>query len=46
MRHGNAKIIYKDGSVFEGKIVNGKASGHGRHIRNNGEYYVGNWIED
>lgn len=36
----------KDGSMYEGYFVKGKANGHGRMIYANGDYYVGEWLND
>lgn len=41
VRSGVGRLIFHDGSVYEGKFANDKANGYGRHIRVNGEYYIG-----
>jgi hypothetical protein len=38
--------IMKDGSVYEGYFAKGKANGYGRMIYTNGDYYIGDWLND
>jgi hypothetical protein len=33
--------VFADGSLYEGEVKSGTANGYGRHIRNNGNYYIG-----
>ena len=32
--------------IFEGFLINNRANGYGRHIKPDGEYYVGDWKDD
>jgi len=45
-REGTGKIIFRDGSIFEGAFSNNTISGFGRYIRFDGEIYTGNWEND
>ena len=41
------KIIhYKDGSVYQGHVVNGRRHGIGKCIYPNKSYYDGEWVND
>jgi hypothetical protein len=40
---GRGKIIYKDGSLFEGMFARDKPNGQGRLIKDDGETYIGEW---
>lgn len=46
MEDGNCNIKYKDGSEYEGEIVNGKRHGRGRMEYNNKAVYNGLWDND
>ena len=41
---GKGKINLKDGSSYEGTIVNGKLEGKGTYINNKGDTYIGDFI--
>ena len=38
--------IMKNGSVYEGLFCKGQAYGKGRMIYSDGDYYVGDWVND
>ena len=46
MPHGNGRIMFKDGSVFEGSVFEGKKEGKGKQIWPDGEYYDGEFKND
>ncbi len=47
LRHGNGKMTYPDGSVYDGPFNYGKKSGEGGTITYiNGDRYVGHWSND
>jgi hypothetical protein len=41
MRHGRGTMIFNDGAIYEGYWLSGAASGRGRHIHADGDYYEG-----
>ena len=41
IRQGRGKVVWPDGSTYEGYWANNKANGKGRLIHNNGNYYEG-----
>lgn len=45
-KHGKGSQVWKDGSLYEGFWVNGKANGRGRLIHSNGDVYEGEWTDD
>ena len=43
--HGKGIKYYKNGNIrYDGEIVNGKAEGNGKYIYENGDYYIGQWL--
>ena len=42
---GEGRIIYGDGSVYEGEFVNGNAEGYGILTFNDYTRYEGNWYK-
>ena len=44
--HGEGKITYEEGDVYEGELVDGKRSGKGKMTYKNGNIYEGEWAED
>lgn len=40
------KIIYKDGNIYEGNLINGKKDGSGKLIYKNGDIYEGFFAND
>ena len=45
-REGKGKILFIDGSLFEGSFANNFISGFGRYIKHDGECYEGEWQKD
>lgn len=45
-KHGKGSQVWKDGSLYEGFWLNGKANGRGRLIHSNGDVYEGEWSND
>jgi hypothetical protein len=45
-RTGRGKILFKNGSLFEGTFHKNKVNGHGRLIKEDGEMYTGDWKND
>ena len=46
IREGMGKIIWPDGSVYEGWWKNDKANGRGRLVHADGDVYDGEWKND
>ena len=46
LSHGRGCRIWEDGSIYEGWLINGKASGKGRLITVDGHIYTGYWAND
>mmetsp|Transcript_22538 Transcript_22538/g.34822 ORF Transcript_22538/g.34822 Transcript_22538/m.34822 type:complete len:83 (-) Transcript_22538:123-371(-) len=46
MAHGEGKMTYADGDVYEGELKNGMAHGEGKNTFANGSVYEGNWKDD
>eukprot|EP00929_Paragymnodinium_shiwhaense_P114797 TRINITY_DN83309_c0_g1_i1.p1 TRINITY_DN83309_c0_g1~~TRINITY_DN83309_c0_g1_i1.p1 ORF type:complete len:312 (-),score=53.26 TRINITY_DN83309_c0_g1_i1:60-995(-) len=44
--HGKGKLVQKDGGIYEGDFVDGKAHGVGKYVAANGNVYEGEWVED
>lgn len=44
--NGNGKVIWADGSTFEGAMVDGQRTGKGRFVWPNGQLYDGQWNND
>ena len=45
--HGNGIIFYKNGKInYEGEFANDKKEGNGKYIEENGDYYIGQWLND
>jgi uncharacterized C2H2 Zn-finger protein len=42
-KHGNGKMIYISGKIYEGQWKNGKKDGNGKMIYTNGDVYEGEW---
>ena len=36
----------KNGDIYEGYFVKGKSNGKGRMIYSDGDYYIGEWLND
>ena len=46
-KHGKGIEYYKDGNIkYEGDFVNDKREGKGKYIWEDGEYYIGEWLND
>ena len=45
-KHGKGSQVWKDGSLYEGYWIGGKANGRGRLIHSNGDVYEGEWVND
>ena len=43
---GKKRVLYNDGSYYEGDVVNGKRHGWGTVYYNNGDRYEGPWVND
>lgn len=44
--HGNFKIRYPNGDVYEGSMLNHKKSGKGKLFYANGDLYEGEWVSN
>ena len=45
--HGKGKLYYKNLTIkYEGDFANGKREGKGKYITKDGEYYIGEWLND
>ena len=44
LRHGFGRLIWPDGSLYEGEWISDQASGIGRLIHSDGDVYEGSWI--
>ena len=43
--HGKGIIYYKNGTImYDGNFVNDKAEGDGKYIDEDGNYYIGQWL--
>ena len=43
--NGKGTVYNKKGSIkYEGDFVNGKSEGHGKYIYEDGEYYIGQYL--
>ena len=43
--HGKGIIYYKKGKInYEGEFVNDKPEGNGKYIDENGDFYIGQWL--
>ena len=45
-RAGKGKMIWPDGSMYEGWWKENKANGEGRLIHADGSVYDGSWLDD
>ena len=45
-REGKGKILFIDGSLFEGGFSKNQINGFGRYIKHDGECYEGTWEND
>ncbi len=45
-KNGYGKVIFKDGSVYEGTFLNGLCHGKGKITWANGDSYDGDWVEN
>jgi hypothetical protein len=45
-RDGRGKLIYSNGSIYEGYWKDGKKQGRGRMIYGDGTVYEGEWADD
>ena len=45
-RHGKGRIVYIDGSTYEGDWKNGLRDGFGEQKYKDGSVYRGNWLAD
>jgi len=43
LRHGKGKVVYPDGSTYQGTWRNDQPSGNGRLISADGSYYIGDF---
>jgi len=43
-RHGQGKLVWKNGDVYVGEFVNGLRSGQGKYVDYSRSAYVGNWL--
>jgi hypothetical protein len=41
-----AKQVWRDGTIIEGRYEHGKFNGFGRIIHSNGDYYIGNFVNN
>ena len=46
MAHGNGRLIYINGDIYEGNWVEDKAYGQGNYYHADGAKYSGNWLND
>ena len=46
IRQGFGRLIWQDGSLYEGQFKNNKACGMGRLIHSNGDVYEGQWFNN
>lgn len=45
-RHGEGKMVYYDGSVYEGSWVDNTRTGFGKFTSSDGDVYEGHWLND
>ena len=45
-KNGYGKVIFKDGTVYEGTFLNGLCHGKGKITWANGDSYKGDWVEN
>ena len=45
-RHGPGIIVWPDGSVYEGYLLNDRINGYGRLIHADADVYQGEWKDD
>ena len=43
--HGNGKLTFNDGKVYEGEFKNNNREGYGKFIFNGGRSYEGMWSD-
>ncbi len=43
---GEGRVVYDDGAIFEGRIVDGRKHGRGTYTWPDGLSYSGDWVED
>lgn len=46
LRHGKGKVIYIDGTYYDGNWFKGKKEGWGEHLYADGTIYKGDWKND
>ena len=46
VKHGKGKLIYIDGTCYEGNFTNGKREGYGQQRYKDGSVYTGEWKND
>jgi len=46
LKEGKGKLLWVDGSVYEGYWSQDKKNGRGRLIKADGDVYVGEWKDD
>ena len=39
-------LKYDSGDMYDGQLLNGKRSGHGKMVFSNGDMYIGMWKTD
>jgi hypothetical protein len=44
--HGEGRMIYSNGDVYEGFWFMGKKSGYGVLTKRNGDHFEGHWVND
>lgn len=44
--HGEGRMIYANGDVYEGFWFMGKRSGYGVLTKRNGDHFEGHWVND
>jgi hypothetical protein len=46
MPHGEGRMIYSNGDVYEGMWFIGLRSGYGVVTKRNGDHFEGHWVND
>jgi hypothetical protein len=44
--HGEGRMIFKNGDVYEGMWFEGKRSGYGVMTKRCGDHFEGHWVND
>ena len=45
-KHGVGVLIYLDGGIYSGRLIEDRRDGFGRRVSAQGDCYEGNWLED